>query len=582
MAAKISFSNQQVAELLKSVAAALSIKKKNPFQIKAYENAASSIEHSTTDIQDLWEEGKLDEVPGVGENMQKYLDELFKTGHIQHFDSIVNDIPKAVFEFINIPGIGPKTAQDLAALGIKDIASLEKMIANGELLEKGVSEKLMEKIKMGIAEYSSLGSRMLLPFAAEQAEKIIEYLKKGPGVKQVDPLGSLRRRVVTIGDLDFAASTSKPQELLDYFTKIPGVAQVVEKGSNKAMIVLKSGLHVDLLVGPPESYGALLQHFTGGKNHNIRLRTYALKKDLSLSEDGIKHTKTGKVVPAKTEEEFYKLLGMQTPSPEIREDNGEIDLAIKHELPDLIPYDSIKGDFHLHSNYSLEPSHGPGANSLEEIIKKAVSLGYKYIGLSDHSPGFTTHSKEQITKLVENRTKEIKKLKSKYNIRVLNGLEIDILPDGTLSVPDGVLKTLDYCIAGVHSVHKMEKDKMTERILKALSNPYVDILAHPTGRILNQRGSYEADWPRIFKFCKDNKKILEINAFPNRLDLRDDLIKEAISYGVTFVIDTDAHEISQMDNMPYGISVARRGWVEEEMVLNTWEWKKVAKWFSIG
>lgn len=585
----MSLSNQEVADLLRNVATALTLKKANQFQVRAYDNAADSIEHLTADIQDIWEEGTLKDVPGVGKGLQEHLDELFKTGEVKHFNTLMAAFPPAVYELIKIPGVGPKTALELAELGVRGHDDLEQKLESGELVGKGFSEKIAEKIKLGVVEYKGLGKRILLPIAGEQAEKIVAYLKKDPNVVQADYLGSLRRRVVTVGDLDFAAASKNLEKTLEHFTSMPGVKQVVSEGGYKAMVVLSNGMHVDLLVGEPESYGALLQHFTGGKNHNIHLRTLAEKKGLSLSERGVTKVSShksqesrGELIKCRTEDELYSLLGMQTPDPELREDTGEIEAALKHQLPKLITLADIKGDMHLHSNFPMEPSHGPGANKLEEIIGKAKSLKYEFVGLSDHSPGFTKNSKEKIIQLVETRTKYIQELKlDTKSIRVLNGLEIDILPDGSLSVSDEALKTLDYCVAGVHSSHKMPKDQMTERILKALTSPYVDIISHPTGRLLNQRQSYDADWETIFKYCAQNKKLLEVNAFPNRLDLRDDLIRRAKELGCKFIIDTDAHEISQMDNMEYGVSLARRGWLEKEDVVNTWSWEKVKAWFDL-
>lgn len=572
-------SNQDVADLLRSVATALTLSKANTFQVKAYENVADSIEHLTSEIKDLYEEGKLEDVPGVGKGLQEHLSELFKTGEVKHFNSLLKKHPDVVYELIKIPGIGPKTALELADLGVKDPKDLEKQLKDGSLVKKGFSEKVGQKILMGFLEFSIKERRMLLPYAQVQAGRILEYLKKGPGVKFVDPLGSLRRQVATIGDLDFAAAADDPEKVFEYFHKMPGVSQVIDKET----VVLSSGIHVDLLVGKPESYGALLQHFTGGKNHNIKLRTYSLKKGLSLSEDGIKNLRSEKVVQAKTEEEFYKKLGMDYPAPEIREDQGEIEASIAHKLPKLIELNDIKGDLHLHSNFPIEhPSHGPGVNPIEDIVKRAEELGYEYVGISDHPPAQGTESKEGIIKWVEKRTKFIQNIqKGKKSIRVFNGLEIDILSDGSLSVPDEALKNLDYCIAGIHHGHRGSSEQITKRILKSLESPYVDILAHPTGRLLNERGSYDADWEEIFKFALKNNKLMEINGYPNRLDLRDDLVRLALKYGVKFVIDTDAHEISQMDNMRYGVSVARRGWCEEKDVVNCWEWKKFAEWFKI-
>jgi DNA polymerase (family X) len=589
------FSNKQLVELLNSVAASLAIKNRSIFEIRAYQNAADSVEHSTVNVQDLWEEGRLDELPGLGKSLQAYLDELFRTGEVGHFITLKKGIPEVVFELLKISGIGPKTAQKLAELGVKDSEDLAQKIKVGSLVEKGFSAKIAEKILLGLEEDKGDVHRMLLPFASSQAIKILDYLRKGPGVIHADPLGSLRRMVVTVGDLDFAAAGKNQAAIIDYFVSMPGVARIINQGENKATVLLKSGIQVDLLVGSPDSYGALLQHFTGGKNHNIKLRTYAQKHNLSLNEDGVRvkampagrqgKGEREKLIETKTEEEFYKLLGMDVPPPEIREDAGEIEAALNHKLPNLVKLGDIKGDLHLHSNFPIEhPSHGPGVNPIEEIIKMAAKLGYEYIGISDHPPAHRKESREKIIDWVKKRTDKIEQLKSSFKgtIKVLNGLEIDITLDGTLSVPNEALATLDYCIAGIHSGHRSSThEHITKRLMSALSSEYVDIISHPTGRILNERGSYEADWEKVFEYAAKNKKLLEINAFPNRLDLRDDLVRKALEFGCKFIIDTDAHEVSQMENMLFGVSVAKRGWVEAKDIVNTWDWKKFSEWFGI-
>lgn len=575
-------SNGKLAKLLRNVVAAYVIKNTgNIFQIRAYENAADSIEHSTVEIYDLWEEGKLDSVPALGKSIQGYLNELFTKGEVAHFEDIKKGIPKVVFDLLDIPGVGPKTAQKIVELGIKDLADLEKQLKEGKLLAKGLSAKLSQKILDSLGEMKNRNNRVLLPYAFAQAEKIIEYLKKSNDVIEADFLGSLRRMVATIGDLDFAVSTKKAANVLDYFCQMPGVSRVVDKGEYKASVMLKSGLRADLLVGMPQSYGALLQHFTGSKNHNIHLRTLAEKHGLSLSEFGVK--KGNKIILAKTEEQFYQLLKMDTPDPEIREDTGEIEAAIAHRLPNLVKLEDIKGDLHLHSNFPIKsPSHGPGVDSIEAIVKKAVQLGYKYVGISDHPLGLSTTNTREKIDWVQKRTEFIQQLqKSTKSIRVLNGLEIDILGDGSLNVPDEALKTLDYCIAGIHAGHRGDKEIITKRLLAALNNPHVDIISHPTNRLLNERDSSEADWPEVFREVAKKNKLLEINAFPNRLDLRDDLVRLVLEFRVKFIINTDAHEISQMDNMRLGVSVARRGWATAKDVINTWDWTALAKWFNI-
>ncbi|MBI4040218.1 PHP domain-containing protein [Candidatus Daviesbacteria bacterium] len=578
-------SNAAVAKILRSVAAALTLKKANPFEIQAYENAADAIEHSTSEVKDLWEEGKLDQIPGIGKKLEDHLNELFKTGKVKHFETIKKGFPPILFELLDVPGIGPKSAQELVKRGVR---SLDDLNDEG-LVKKGISEKVAQKLTASLGEVEGRNTgRMLLPYAFAQAARILAYLKKSPDVLAADPLGSLRRMVSTVGDLDFSVSSKNPLRVVDYFIKVPRVERVIDKGDNKATVVLASGLHVDLLVGEPESYGALLQHFTGSKNHNIKLRTYAEKKGLSLSEYGIKKIKGNKLIPCSTEDQLYKILGMETPEPELREDAGEIEAALRQAqgklpgLPKLVTLDDIKGDFHLHSSFPIEPSHDAGLDSIEEIIKKARELGYVYLGISDHSPATGTHTKEQIIKLIEKRTKFIQNLnKGKESVRVLNGLEIDILPDGSLSEPYEELDTCDYCIAGVHSVHNMSKDQMTQRLLKALANPQVDILAHPTNRLINGRGSSEVNWEEIFEFCAKNHKLLEINSSPQRLDLPDALVRQALEFGVKFIINTDAHQVAAMDDIRFGVAVARRGWAEEKDIVNTWEWKKIKEWFKI-
>lgn len=555
------------------MAAAYALKKiGNVFQIRAYENAADSIEHSTAEIRDIWSEGKLNEVPAIGAKIQEHLDELFKTGKVKHFEDVQKGIKPVVFELIGIPGVGPKTAEKLAELGALDLADLKKKIKSGELVKKGFSAKLAQNIMDSLGEEAQKDKRMLLPYAFVQAEKILNYLLKSSDVLQAHPLGSLRRMVATVGDLDFSASSRNPKAVVDYFCKMPGVARILDQGETKASVILSSGIRADLLVGSSESYGALLQHFTGSKGHNIHLRTLALGKNLSLSE----------LTSAETEKEFYALLDMQVPPPEIREDTGEIEAALNHELPELVDINDIKGDLHLHSSYPIEnPSHGPGIDSIEKIVKKAQQIGYELVGIADHPPSPVTAGKEKIIKWVEMRTKFIQELNSRTkSVRVLNGLEVDIMQDGSLSVPDEALAMLDYCLAGIHTRHRDPKDQITKRIMSALESPYVDAISHPTNRLLNERDSSEADWEKIFHFAAKNNKLLEINAYPNRLDLRDDLVRLALNFGVKFIINTDAHQLSQMDNMHFGVAVARRGWASKKDIINT-DWTIFAKWFKI-
>lgn len=580
----MNFSNTEVSKKLREIAAVYTIKGGNLFQIRAYEAASEAVEHATSEVKDLWQEGNLEQIPGLGESLRGYLDELFKTGEVKHWEELKKDISEGLFTLLDIPGIGPKTAWKLTKLGVKDKEDLEKKLANGELTKKGFSEKIAqniaESLKKDVSKIKS--NRMLLPYAYTQAEKIIDYLKNNKEVIKIDALGSLRRMVATVGDLDFAIASEKPQEVVDYITKMPGIVKILDAGDTKVNVILSSGIEADFLITKPSSYGALLQHFTGSKQHNIHLRTVAENIGLSLSEYGVKDLKTGKLRETKTEDEFYGLLKMQVPDPEIREDTGEIELALEHKMPVLVKLSDIKGDLHIHDDYPIEPSHDLGVSSLEGLVAQAKKLNYQYIGISDHSPSVSNHTQEQIVELIRKRSKYIEQYNYSHNsVRVLNLLEVDIQPDGSLSVPREGLELLDFAIASIHSSFNLDKEKMTERILKAFSNPQVKVLGHPTGRLLNQRDSYDADWPKIFEFAAKNNKALEISAFPDRLDLPDILVKIAKSYGVKFVINSDSHEVSQMEMMKFGVSVARRGWAEKKDIVNSWDWTDFCKWFNI-
>ncbi|MBU1031697.1 PHP domain-containing protein, partial [Patescibacteria group bacterium] len=493
-------------------------------------------------------------------------------------------IPEIVFELLDIPGIGPKTALTLAKMGVKSKDDLSARFKSGNLVKKGFSEKLAKKIEdvLKRKKVDTFEGRVLLPYADVQAQKVLEYLKKSPLIETADVLGSLRRMVATVGDLDFAVASKKASEAINHIAKMPGAAKVAEKGEKQITIISDSGLSMDFYVVEPDSYGALLQHFTGSKSHNIHLRTLAVKKGLSLSEYGVKDVAGCKIQETKTEEQFYKLLGMQTPPPEIREDTGEIEAAIEHNLPDLVELKDIKGDLHIHSDFISRPSHDMGVNNIKEIVSQAKKMGYVYVGISDHQPSQKGHTHDQAVKEVKRKKEAIEQINSSQkSVRVLNLLEVDILPNGSLGLPNEVLEILDFAIASVHSSFNMSKEKMTNRILTVLESPYVKVLGHPTGRLIGTRESYEVSWDKIFEFAAKNNKALEINSFPSRLDLRDDLVRQAKSFGVKFIINTDAHQISQMDNMKYGAAVARRGWCEPEDIVNAWDWTEFAKWFNI-
>ena len=575
------FSNKEIAKLFRSISAAYTVKGNDYFKIIAYDKAADSIEHATSELKDLWDDGKLDTVSGFGKSIQSHLDELFRTGKVKHFEEIKKDLPEGMFELLDIGGMGPKSAYKLAkSLKIKNIKDLEVAAKGGKIQAiEGFGQKSEQDILRSIAQYHGRENRHLLPLAFSTAQRVLNHLKLIPQCERAEPLGSLRRMVATVGDIDIAVASKNAPKIIKHFTKFREVGRILEAGPKTSSVILKNGIQIDLMVQPLEAFGALLQHFTGSKNHNIHLRELALKKHLSLSEYGIKVKGVLKKFP--TEEDFYQFLGMDWIPPELREDTGEIEAASSHKLPHLVKLNDIKGDIHLHSDFPIEPSHDPGANSFEEIIAKAKTLDYEYIGLSDHSPGYSTHSRQQIIELIKKRTDAIEKLRSKHQeIKLLNLLEIDILANGALSVPDEGLKILNGAIAGVHSSHRQDRKTMTKRILTACQSPYVQVISHPTGRKLQEREAYEVDWREVFEECLKTKTILEVNAWPNRLDLPDVLVKEATKVGVKLIINTDSHEVSQMDNMRFGVAVARRGWASAKDIVNTLPWLEFKKWFS--
>lgn len=594
--------NAELGKLFSHVAAAYAVKneKKYYFQILAYKKAAEAIESSPSQLSDHYKEGKLDEIAGIGSSIKQYLTDIFETGKSEHLQKILDSVPSSMYPLLDIPSFGPKKAFKLVtAFNLTNpdtvIQDLQEIAKKGKIAQlEGFGQKSQQDILQAISEYGmgvDKSSRMVLPYASEIADKIVSYLARCPDAIEVQTLGSMRRKKETIGDIDLAVATNKPDHVLEYFVNYPYKDRVLEKGDATASILITGGKHIDLMVQPPETFGSLLQHFTGSKEHNIKLREYALKKGLSLSEYGIKpindKTKDLKVRESKetktftSEEKFYNALGLDWIPPELRENTGEIEAALKHTLPTLIELTDVKGDFHLHSSFPIEPSHDMGQDTIETMTKYAVEHKYHSIGFSEHNPSQKNHTPEQMRTLVENRNKEIDKIQmTTKNIRIYKLLETDILPNGKLAIDESVLNILDATIVSVHSSFQMDKSAMTRRVIQGLSHQKAKILAHPTGRILNQRPGYELVWNDLFDFCHKYNKALEINAWPYRLDLSDSLIKRAIEAGVNLVIDSDSHAVDQMNLMRYGVDVARRGWAEPKNIINTWPQNKIASWFS--
>lgn len=584
--------NLQISELLRAVAASYKIKdlNKNKFKIIAYERAADSIEHATSELKDLWDDGKLDEVPSVGSSIAEHLDEIFRTGRSKHFEEVMKGLPPSMFELMEVPGIGAKTAFRFShELGIKSLNDLEKAANKGKIAKlEGFGSDSQKSILQSLKEVKGRSRRQLLPYASQIASEVVEWLKMNKDVIRVDPLGSLRRKSATVGDIDLSVSTRSPGSVLEHFTNYPKKQRILEKGERTASIILPGDIQVDLMVEKPEAYGALLQHFTGSKNHNIALREYALKKNLSLSDYGIyilnkksdalkkfaEKQKTLKKIA--TEEDFYKFLSMDYIEPELREDTGEIVAALNHSLPDLIKISDVKSDLQIHSSFDIETSHDLGESSMEEIIEKANSQNYEFVAFTEHNPSQSGHNDKQIIDILKSKSEKVSEINielkndnfSKIK-KVFNSLEIDIKPEGGLPVPEEGMSTLDFALVSIHSSFKQDRKKMTARVLSALKHPKVKIFAHPTARKINEREGIELDWPQIFDFCIKNNKWVEINCDSMRLDLPDTLVREAVKHGVKMSFGTDAHHKDALDNMIWGVYVARRGWAEKKDIINT-------------
>ena len=584
--------NLEIAELLRKVAAAYLILGENRFRIIAYERAADSIEHLTSEVKDYWDDKKLEEIPGVGGGIASNLDELFKNGKSTHWESVLGKVPEAIFPLLLVPGIGPKKAYTLVThLKLESaktvVDDLEKAGIAGKIATmEGFGEKSQSVILEAIATFRKGAikeNRMPLPYADQVAREVMEHIKAGGNVVRIDALGSLRRQVATIGDIDIAVATKKPEAVLERFLAFPH-QRVIDHGPRGATLLLANGRQVDLRVQTPEAYGAMLQYFTGSKNHNIQLRSLALEQGLSLNEYGIKNVKTGKVTEYSTEEAFYKAIGLSYVPPELREDKGEIPAAKKHALPELVERGDMRGDLHVHSSYDLQSSHDVGRNSIGELLTQAEQLGYEYIGFSDHNPR-GNQSEKSIVDIMKRRKEAYEqqysswKNREKRRVQYFLMCEVDIQPDGTLALPDEAFAYVDAVIVSLHSSFAQPRDVVTQRLITAMTHhPKVRIVGHPTGRLLGSREGVDADWPAVFEVAKKHDIALEINAYPDRLDLPDTLAYDAVQKGLKFSIDTDAHAAEHMLLMPYGVSVARRGWVTKRDIVNCLDYNKFKAW----
>ncbi len=519
-------------------------------------------------------QGTLESVPGIGEALAKKITELVKTRKLEYLERLKKEVPTGLIDLLAIPGLGPKKVSALYKnLGISSIENLKKAATNGELRSlEGFGEITERNILRGIQLLEKTSGRVLLNIAYEDGMKYLRYLEKCKKIHKISIAGSLRRMKETIGDLDILTCSKDPAAVMEYFVHYPEVSQVLAKGTTKSSVLLNDTLQVDLRIVEEKSYGAALQYFTGSKDHNVALRSLAIKKGFKLNEYGLFDKTTEKYIAGKTEEDVYKKIGMQYIEPELRENRGEFEAAKKKiTLPNLVGYDEIKGDFHVHSSWS------DGSDSIETIASVAQKRGYLFIGITDHSQSLKIANglnEERVQKKIN----EIKKVNKKFpNLRMFCGTECDIKTDGTLDYSNKILKQFDFVYIGIHTAFKMEKETMTKRITKGMDNEHVDFIAHPTGRLIGKRDPYEVDIEQIIDAAKETDTKLEINAFPDRLDLDDIHVKLAKEQGVQFVLGTDSHSINHFDFMRFGIATARRGWLEKKDILNAYSIQEIEK-----
>jgi len=564
--------NQKVADELYQIGEILAIKG-DRFRSRAYNMAAQRVTALTEDIVSIADRGELEEIPGVGESIAMVIQEIIETGQSIVLEQLRDSLPKGVLQIIEVEGIGPKIAMRLnEELGITNLEELEQAAKDQKIRElKGFGAKKEKNILTAISEYRSRSTRFLLGEVLPIIQGIISYMRENPAVRKVEVAGSARRMKETVGDLDLLVSSLDPEAVTEHFCSMPPIVRVLGKGPTKSTVVLENMLQVDLRVIPPESYGAALQYFTGSKEHNVKLRTIGVKEGFKLNEYGLFRRENNELVEAEDEEKIYEALGMSWMPPELRENTGEIEAAIVGKLPNLVTFDRIKGDLHVHTNYSH------AIHSLEEMVLKAIDMKLEYLAITDHSKSLAIAQGLTEEKLLQ-QIEEVRQLDEEYSeIKLLTGTECDIKPDGSLDYSDDILEKLDWVVASIHVGMQREEEIITNRILSAIQNPYTRVIGHPTGRLIQKRNPYEVNLDRIFEAAANQNVFMEINCSPSRLDLKDVDARRAKESGVKMAIGTDAHSTSQMEFLPLGVAVARRGWLETEDLVNTWKLDKILR-----
>ncbi|TYP49820.1 DNA polymerase/3'-5' exonuclease PolX [Thermosediminibacter litoriperuensis] len=557
--------NYLVSFIFFDIADMLEIKGENFFKIRAYRKAARVIASLPEDIEEMMKTSSLGSMEGIGKALEGKIKEIIETGTCRYYEELKKDIPRGLVEMLKIPGLGAKRVKTIYdALHITTIDELEQAAKNHKLRGlPGIGVKTEQSILKGIQMLKGKAGKMLLSTALYLADEIKDMLRCLPAVEKVEVAGSLRRRKELISNIDVVVSSQSPTEVVEGFLVYPRIAEILARDPNKTSVVLDIGVQVDLRIVEPRSFWAAMHHYTGNKDHSAKLVGIAKRKGLDFSECGIIKKGSGEAIYPESEEAVYKLLDMPFIIPELREDKGEIEAAVEGRLPEPIELTDIKGDLHVHSDWS------DGINSIEEIAIRARDMGYEYVAITDHSKSLKVArglDEERLMRQVE----LIKKLNREITgIKILTGIEVDILTNDLLDFDDDILKELDVVIASIHSGFKQDREKLTRRIVSAMHNPYVNIIAHPTGRMLGRRDPYDVDVDVILKTAAETNTFLEINSSPDRLDLNDHLTKKAKEIGVKMVINTDSHELEGLKDMRYGVWVARRGWLEKRDVINT-------------
>jgi DNA polymerase (family 10) len=572
--------NKSIAGILYETADLLEVDGQDSFRIRSYRNAAEAIEALPQQISELIEEPKqVLAIPGIGKGMLNNLQEMFNEGRLSLHAELLKKYRPSMLELLRVQGLGPKTVALIwSAYQVCDLEGVEKLAREGKLRElPRMGEKHEQKILKAIEDYRRIAGRFLLSVAEVQAAKIAEHLKDYPGVEKAIPAGSLRRGRETVGDLDIlvtgpaCCNDEERENLIDHIIKLPGLMEIIARGENKVSFRMRGGMQVDVRFLPPESFGAAMQYFTGSKGHNVALRQRALKMGYTLSEYSLARLEDKQAVAGKSEEDIYGALKLDYIPPEMRENCGEIDLAEKHGLPRLISPDDLQGDVHMHT---IETD---GRNTIEEMAEAARERGYKYMAITDHSKNLAFANGLDDARALEH-IERIRNMSDRLGgIRIFAGIEVDILEDGALDLSDAVLEKMDVVIASVHSHFNQTAEEMTARLLRAIANPNVSIIGHPTGRILLRRDAYPYDMDAVLEAAAKNKVAMELNAYPDRLDLCDRHLRMAKQHGVKIVINTDSHHTSHMEKIRFGVLQARRAWLTAGDVLNTLPIEKFAK-----